>query len=135
MEEKTMTADSRTVRTARMTAMLGLAVVVAFFLPFLDLGGLISASGWDIVTNEATPLGTRLLLSALPLLGLAMVGAGLAKSRASGLLCLLFGGGVLLYLAYLLFKFFLATTGLGLWITIGAAIIAVGVAAASPSRK
>lgn len=113
---------------------LGIAVTAAFFLPFLDIGGLITASGWDIVTSGDVPTGTRLLFAALPVGGVAMLWAGLTRSPKARLVAFAFGASLLGYIAYQMVKFFFTTTGIGLWITIAAAVAAVVVALASRKR-
>ncbi len=107
---------------------VGIAAVVAFFLPFLDIGGLISASGWDVLTSEGLPWTTRLVLLALPVGGLALIVAGATGSKNARLFGLAFGGGVYGYLGYQVVKAFFATTGIGLWITLAAAAVALGTA-------
>ncbi len=121
-----------TQRKAELTiAGAGLATIVAFFLPFLDIGGLFQASGWDVMTSDGASWYNRLLLLGLPLGGLSMLFGGLSgKGRTAGLV---FGLGVLGYLGFQVIRAFFATTGFGLWITIGAAFI--GLSAALVARK
>jgi hypothetical protein len=104
----------------------GIAAVVAFFLPFLDIGGLVSASGWDVLTADGVEWTTRLVLLALPLGGLCLIAFGASGSKNARLAGFLFGGGVYGYLGYQLVRAFFATTGIGLWITLAAAAVALG---------
>ena len=120
-------------RSHKLLAAAGAAALAAFFLPFLDLAGLVQASGWDIVTADGTSWTTRLLFAALPLGGLTMLVGGLSGGRRARLAGAAFGLGVFGYLGFQLVRAFVATTGLGLWLTMGAA--ALGLAAAlSPKR-
>ena len=115
-------------------AVLGLIMIVAFFLPFLDVGGMLVASGWDIVLNGGAPWSTRLPVLAVPLLGLSMLVTGLARENGARLTGLLFGAGVLGYLTWTLARIFVATTGWGLWVVIVGACASIVVAAAMPRR-
>ncbi|MEM9195562.1 MAG: hypothetical protein AAGF12_40725, partial [Myxococcota bacterium] len=112
----------------------GLASVVAFFLPFIDLGGMIQASGWDILTKDGVEWNIRLAMLALPLGGLALVFSGLSASRRSRLVGFVFGASVYGYLAFLVIRAFLATTGVGLWVTLAAAALCI-VAAVFGKKK
>lgn len=103
----------------------GIAAIVAFFLPFLDLGGPMAASGWDILVADLAPWTTRAALLALPIGGLCLCVAGAtghARARFAGFL---FGAGVFGYLGYSMVRLFLATTGVGLWLTLAAALVAL----------
>lgn len=106
----------------------GLASVVAFFLPFVDIGGLIQASGLDVLLSDGLDWTTRIALLALPLGGVALALAGLTDSRRGRLVGFAFGAGVYGYLGYHVVRAFLATTGVGLWITLAAAATALVVA-------
>ncbi|HBQ19428.1 MAG: hypothetical protein RLO52_26185 [Sandaracinaceae bacterium] len=112
----------------------GLAAVVSFFLPFLDLGGLVSASGWEIMVAEHVPWTMRAALIALPLGGLAMLIAGATGSDKARLVGFGFGAGVFGYLGFQMVKVFFATTGMGLWLTLAAAVAALAVAVGGKSR-
>lgn len=102
----------------------GIASVVAFFLPFLDLGGIATASGWEILVADHVELTTRLALLALPIGGLALLGAAAAKSDKARLVGVAFGLGVYGFLGVQMVRLFLATTGVGLWVTLAAAATA-----------
>lgn len=113
---------------------VGIAAIAAFFMPFLDLGGLVSASGWEILVADHVPWSTRLVLLALPVSGLALVGAGATGSKSARLLGVGFGLGVFGYLGYQMVKLFVATTGFGLWLTLIAAAVAIVAGLATRSR-
>lgn len=105
----------------------GIAAVVAFFLPFLDLGGIASASGWEILVADHVELSMRVALLALPLGGLALIGAGATQSDKARWVGVAFGLGVFGYLGFQMVRVFVATTGWGLWITLAAAATALTV--------
>jgi hypothetical protein len=109
----------------------GIAAVVAFFLPFIDLGGLIQASGWDLLTGDNVGLFNRLFMLALPVGGIAMIATGAMNHPNARWVGFAFGAGIYGYLGFQLVRTFLATTGIGLWVTLAAAAIAVGVALGS----
>jgi hypothetical protein len=117
-----------TERTARLAiAGLGALTIVAWFLPFLDVGFAV-ASGWDITTAPGVDWTIRFAFVALPLLGAALIVAGLARARAARLIAFGFGASVLGYIAVQLVRIFIATTGWGLWLTIACALGALAVA-------
>lgn len=117
---------SRTVAAAA-----GLGLVVGFFLPVLDVGGMFRASGWDIVTSSNLSLWTRVLWALIPIGGLALVGSATVDSKAQRPIAITMGLGILGYSLYKTVQVFLATTGLGLWLVLAAAVAALvaGVAA------
>jgi len=112
----------------------GIAAVVAFFLPFLDLGGIASASGWEILVADHVELSMRLALLALPLGGIALIGAGATQSPKARWVGVAFGVGVFGYLGFQMVRLFVATTGWGLWITLLAAAAALGAVAMGKGR-
>lgn len=101
--------------------LVGAAVVIAFFLPFLDFGGVAVASGWDVVTAKFVPWSTQLVLVLLPVAGVALAVVGATGHRRARPLAFFFGMAVFGYLAYQLVRIFFAATGLGLWVTLAAA--------------
>ena len=92
---------------------IGAAVVVAFFLPFLDIG-LVAASGWQMLTADHAPIEMRIALALLPLAGLGMIAAALAGPKAARWAGVAFGVSVFGYMAVQLVRAFFATTGWGL---------------------
>lgn len=116
-------------RSATLMGMCGLALVVGFFMPWLDLGGVASISGWDLVKSSHVAWTTRFMLALCPLGGAALALAGFGRSRSASGLSLGMGLGVLGYLFFKLAWGFIKTTGFGLWIVIAAAVVAVIAAA------
>jgi len=109
----------------------GLALVVGFFLPWVDIGGMITASGWTIVWRAEGATTTRILLGFVPVIGALLALAGLTASRKTTGIALAAGGGILGYFVWSFARGFFATTGLGLWLVIAGAIVALGVGLAS----
>lgn len=112
----------------------GLASVVAFFLPFLDVGGIATASGWEILVADHVELTTRLALLALPLGGLALIAAGATRSAAARAIGIGLGVGVYGFLGVQMVRLFVATTGVGLWLTLAAAAVAFVAAVVAKKR-
>lgn len=104
---------------------VGLAMVIGFFLPWISLGELISASGYDLVSREAFSPLTRLIFALCPIGGAALVLGAVSGARGLGAGAWILGAGILLYSGYRLLQVLLLTTGVGLWIVITAALVAV----------
>jgi hypothetical protein len=107
---------------------VGIAAVVSFFLPFLDVGGLIQASGFDVLIGDNVPWTVRLALLALPIGGAVLIFAGATDNKKARVIGFGFGAGVYGYLGFQLVRAFIATTGIGLWVTLLAAAVAIVVA-------
>lgn len=106
---------------------IGAALVVGFFLPWISFGWLEGISGWDLVWHGHGEYLSRLALLGCPLLGVALVLAGLNRSRAATGMGALAGVGIL---GYTVVKFawgLLMGTGLGLWLVLGGAVAALAV--------
>ena len=115
--------------------LVGIAAVVAFFLPFLDVGGLVQASGWDVLVGEGVPWTMRLALLGVPFGGVAMIASGATNYRGARWVGLGFGLSVFGYLGFQMVRLFIATTGWGLWITLAAAATAAVVAVVAKSSS
>jgi hypothetical protein len=107
-------------------ALCGAALLVGFFLPWLDVGGMISASGWDMFWGKGASWSTKLWLLGFPLAGIALIVTGLGGDarKAAGVAAA--SGGILI--GWMLFRLawgFFKTTGIGLWMVIAAAIVAL----------
>lgn len=100
---------------------IGVAVVVAFFLPFIDIG-LVAVSGWEMLTANHGSLEMRIALGLLPIAGLGLIVSALAGPKAARFAGAAFGIGVFGYTALALVRAFFATSGYGLWITLAAAV-------------
>jgi hypothetical protein len=107
----------------------GLALVAGFFLPWVSVGGFIKVSGWDMVAHGDG--FSQLAIALIPLTGLVLVVAALGNARAARASAFFVGGGILTYFVGSTAWAFLKTTGLGLWLVLAAAIVALGVGLAS----
>ncbi|MGZ5968835.1 MAG: hypothetical protein ACXWP4_14280 [Polyangiales bacterium] len=113
-------------KTARSTiALIGLALVVGFFLPWIDMGWGLRVSGMDVVRHGSSGSLFYLMMLLVPIGGLAMVVTAIGGSKyvrltsaATGLL--LVGYGVVKTV-----HAFFATTGFGLWLVIAASCAAL----------
>jgi hypothetical protein len=103
----------------------GVALMVGFFLPWIDLGGFVRVSGFDAVWHGGAAWYTRGLLALLPFAGAALALAGLTGSRSAPLLGLGVGGGVLGYVLVKTVWSFVETTGWGMWLVLGGATVAL----------
>ena len=103
----------------------GCALLVGFFLPWIEVGGLgqIKASGLEILKQEQLPDRFRIMLLMCPICGVLLVASAFGKKLLTALAAFFIGAGVLGYPLYYIFKFLRQTTGLGLWLVIGAGIV------------
>ena len=100
----------------------GLALVAGFFLPWISVGGVFKVSGWDMVLHGD---GLQLAIALIPLTGLGLIGAALGDGRGARAAAFFVGGGILVYFVGSTAWAFLRTTGVGLWMVLGAAVVAL----------
>ena len=112
-------------RTQLFMGAAGLALVFGFFMPWIDILGVVDASGWDLVREEHISISTRLVLGLCPIAGIALALAGFGKSRSAARLSMLTGLAVLGYTGYKVAYAFAKVTGWGLWMILAAAFIAL----------
>ncbi len=104
----------------------GIAIVVGFFLPWVDFGGLVKVSGYEILTSGKLGTWEWLLAAAYPLSGLALIVASLEGSAGAGRWCGLAAGGVIvLYPLYKVVRGFFEVTGVGYWLVLAGGIVAL----------
>lgn len=114
----------------------GVALVVGFFLPWLDAGGILGVSGWDFVTeNSGIDFLTKVILVMVPLLGVALAIAGLGGGKAAGNMALVTGAAILGYTFYKVAWVFFKASGVGLWLVLGAAVLALIFGLASKAKS
>jgi hypothetical protein len=94
--------------------------VVGFFLPWFDSGGL-GISGWGMVRHLPLSFITKGLLVMCPIGGALLLLAAFVDGRAASGVGLAVGGGTLAYFGYK----FVSITGVGLWLVLAAAVVAV----------
>jgi hypothetical protein len=105
----------------------GLALVVGFFMPWIDVGGLHGVSGWDMVCSEQLSLITRIILALCPLGGAVLALSAFGRSNKAAQLGLAVGAGVLGYTFYKLAYGFIKVTGAGLWMVLAGATVALAI--------
>lgn len=111
-------------------AIAGVALVLGFFLPWISFGGL-GASGWFFARNSSASAFIWLV----PVGGLAMVGTAVTGSRHARLTSAAVGLALVGYAVVKTVYSFFATTGLGLWLVIGAALAALALPLLSRSER
>lgn len=122
-------------RTRSVAAFAGIVLVVGFFLPWFDVGGLVAMSGFDLVTSGDVDLLTRILIALVPLAGLSLLASAATNHARTKSVAIVTGLGILGYTGYQTAKAFVQLTGYGLWAILGAAIVAIVVGLALPSKK
>lgn len=104
----------------------GLVLVVGFFLPWIDVGGVLGLSGWDLVRDpHMLDPATRVILALCPVLGGALALAAFSRSPRAGTLARIAGAGVLGYTSFKVAYVFVKITGWGLWLVLAAACFAL----------
>jgi hypothetical protein len=103
----------------------GLALVVGFFLPWIDLGIGPRASGLDVVRHATDSGFFRWMVLAVPVLGLAMVLTGATGSRHARVVSLATGFVLVGYGVFKTVHTFFAVSGFGLWLVIAAGCAAL----------
>lgn len=116
-------------------AVTGAIAVTAFFLPFFDVGGLLSVTGLEMALNDGLPWFTRIIVALVPIAGLTVFVTAVSGSQRARPIAGLFGLGVLGYLGYQAIKIFVTTTGCGMWLVIAAAVIAIIVVLMTTPRE
>jgi hypothetical protein len=115
--------------------LIGVALVVGFFLPWFSFGWLHGISGWDMVWHGQGEWLSRLALASTPVLGGLLIAAGVNRSRAAASLGFLVGAGILGYVTVKIAWGLIVGTGLGLWLVLGGAIAAVAIGARAQAPK
>lgn len=106
----------------------GAALLIGFFLPWLDVGGLLGAgqaSGFDMVLKADGFSVLRAALTAIPVAGAVLAAAALKGGVLAARVSLLVGLALLGFGVYQVGKSFLSVTGPGLWLVIGATLAAI----------
>ena len=114
--------------TVRMvTIVAGLALVVGFFLPWIDLGIGPNASGLDVVRHTNGASFFRLMVLAVPIGGVAMAFCAFTNSKYTKLVSVLTGLTLVGYGIAKIVQTFFAISGFGLWLVIAASFAALAV--------
>ena len=118
----------------------GAALLVGFFMPWFKVGALLSVSGLSLLVSSGEMVGmlsgsNRFLLVIVPLLGLILLGGSILGTRLTRMLAVA-GAGLFLLAGFLLaVRFFITTTGTGMWLTVFAALLALSVGLISLGRN
>jgi hypothetical protein len=104
---------------------LGAAILFGFFLPWIDVGGAVKVSGWDFVREGSLAWHTRLLLALCPIAGGSLALAGFTRARTAASAGIATGAGILGYVLYKMAYGFIKLTGVGLWMVLAAAALAL----------
>ena len=115
--------------SASALAIPGIALVVAFFMPWIDILGAVGASGFDIATE--TESSKRFLLWAVPVLGAVLAFTALADSKSARSAGLVAGLAVIGPTFYYLGKAMLFGTSWGLWMVVAGAIAMIAMSLAN----
>jgi len=105
----------------------GAMLIVGFFLPWIDPGGFGTASGLDMVRADFGWSFARLMLLAIPFAGAGLLAAAVTRSPHAKRISVGIGLAFIGYGVYKTVQAFFAITGIGLWITIAAALLAIAV--------
>lgn len=114
---------------------LGGAIVVGFFMPWIDVGGHVQASGWELLRADGLGWAHRIALALCPVAGVALALAGLARLGSAAAIATATGAAILGYTVYDLARSFIHVTGTGLWIVLASAAIALVVGLSARARK
>lgn len=112
----------------------GLGLMVGFFMPWIRLGEMVSVSGFGLVLTsgdvvEQLSAPSRGLIVAIPLIGLALIAIAMKGFRGLAWAGLATGILIILVGLYTLISFFLDSTGTGMWLVTGSALLALGTSA------
>lgn len=108
----------------------GLGLLVGFFMPWVVLLKARGGSGFDLLTGRIELLEllfepSRAMLLAIPLFGVGLIGGAVTGHRVALWAALFAGISLLGYGLYTLITVFLATTGVGMWIVVASALLAL----------
>lgn len=110
----------------------GIAIVVGFFLPLLGSNG---PSGWDMVWNGFGDGWGRLMVASVPVLGLGLIGASMARTVSAKWFALGAGGLIILYPLGKFVWTLVTAGGIGLLLTLGGGVVALGCGLVAASKK
>lgn len=110
----------------------GVGLIIGFFMPWIKLGETVSLSGFSLVLTgglEQLSPPSRGLIFSIPLIGLALLATAIKGFRGLGWAGLATGILIGLVGMYTLISAFLDSTGVGMWLVSGAALLAMGTGA------
>ena len=110
----------------------GVGLIIGFFMPWIKLGETVSLSGFSLVLTggwEQLSPPSRGLIFSIPLIGLALLASSIKGFRGLGWAGLATGILIGLVGMYTLITAFLDSTGIGMWLVSGCALLAMGTGA------
>ncbi len=115
-----------------MFGVCGALLLVGFFMPWFVAGTMISMSGLGLVFAGGEMVGmlagaNRLLLIVVPLLGAILLGGAILGKRLTRWLAVVGSGLILLFGFIILVRFFISSTGLGMWLVIISALLGLSI--------
>ena len=110
----------------------GALLLVGFFMPWFVAGTMISMSGLGLVFASGEVVGmlagaNRFLLVVVPLLGVLLLGGSILGKRVTRWLAVGGSGLILLFGFIILVRFFISSTGLGMWLVIISALLGLSI--------
>jgi hypothetical protein len=110
----------------------GLGLLIGFFLPWVKLGELVEASGFTLVVSSGQVIEQlsgphRLLLFVVPVSALLLLFTAIRGTRGTTVVAVMSGLFILGYGFYTLVRLFFESTGLGMWLVVGSALLALSV--------
>ncbi len=108
----------------------GAALLVGFFLPWVKVGAMLTVSGLGLSLAQGDMVGmvagnSGFLLFAIPTLGVVLIAGALLGHRFTSWLAV---GGATMILGfgfYTVLRFFLQSTGFGMWVVVLATLLAL----------
>lgn len=121
-------------------ALCGLGLLVGFFLPWLTIGELMSVSGAGLVFADGQVVtllsgSQRFLLFAIPGIAVLLVMGGVLGNRLAPWAAVVGGVVILGYGLFTLIRVFLSSTGLGMWLVIASAVLALALGLVDLGRR
>jgi hypothetical protein len=110
----------------------GALLLVGFFMPWFVAGTMISMSGLGLVFASGEMVGmlagaNRLLLIVVPVLGVLLMGGSILGKRVTRWLAVGGSGLILLFGFIILVRFFISSTGLGMWLVIVSSLLGLSI--------
>lgn len=113
----------------------GALLIAGFFLPWVDPGGFGGFSGLDMVRAGWGWSFARVMLLLIPFAGAGLLAAAVTRSPHAKRISLGIGLAFVGYGAFKAVQAFFTITGVGLWLTILAALLAIAAPLLSRSRR
>lgn len=111
-------------------ALCGLGLLVGFFMPWVSVGELVSVSGLGLAVSDGQMVAMisgshRILLFAIPTLAVVLVLGGVIGNRLSSIAAVSGSSLILGYGLFTVIRLFVSSTGLGMWLVLGSAVLAL----------